>query len=119
MSQAVTSRADFEFNYQDAQYDDGGTGVSIEALAEYLFRGNKAAAGPLVEMSVGGVDVPTTVNVLDVRVEERRNDGDCLDVTIRVDDLTVGTQLSEYDIARFNREPVGDYKYYRIRFESQ
>lgn len=89
-------RTNFNVRYEDADYDDGGTGLEREQVFKTLFiddeSGYQASAGAELSVLEETVDDVGTVSVSLVRVSEE--DDDSVNLHVYTSDLTVGTQLN-------------------------
>lgn len=108
-----------ELDYTDATYDDGGTGLDKQLVFDTLFVDDKPGFNASVFEELNAleseVDLPETVRVSEVRVQEV--DDSKVDFIVRCPDLTVGTQTSR------GRHPLlvlreGDYDHYRVGVEA-
>lgn len=79
-----------QIDYSSAQYYDGGTGLSRDTVFAMVFETGSALENEELTALSEVTDVPETVRVTEVRVEEESPS--CVNVFVRIPELTVGTQ---------------------------
>lgn len=108
-----------EIDYDDATYDDGGTGLSQELVFKTLFVDDEPGMNASVfeELNVLKQEssVPETVRVSEVRAIEV--DDTTVDFIVRCPDLTLGTQTIR---GKHSRLVLRDdaYSHYRVGVEA-
>lgn len=108
-----------ELDYENASYDDGGTGLSREIIFKTLFVGDEPGFNASIyeEINVlsSEVNLPETLKVSEVRAEEV--DESLVDLIVRCPELSVGTQTSRGQHERLTfRDDV--YDHYRVGIEA-
>jgi hypothetical protein len=106
-------------NYDNATFNDGGTGLPRELVFKTLFvsdePGFNASFREELNALSSEINLPDSLNVSEVRVTEI--DSSLVDFVVRCPELTVGTQTSrgEHERLVLNDE---SYKHYRVGIEA-
>lgn len=108
-----------ELDYADATYDDGGTGLGRDLVFKTVFVDDEPGfnASVMEELNAleSEVDLPVSVRVTEVRVQEV--DDSTVDLIVRCPDLTVGTQTTRGQHSRLVLRD-GAYNHYRVGVEA-
>jgi hypothetical protein len=108
-----------QISYGDAQYSDGGTGISKDTVVENTLLDSQTPRSIDEEFAALSekVELPDEITFTEIRVEEQ--DDDTVDIIYSTSDLTVGTQTTRgrHPLLRLRGDTKG-YKHFRMGIEA-
>lgn len=107
-----------ELNYEDAEYDDGMSGLDRDLVFKTLFVDDEAGFHRSISSELSVLEelgIPDSLTVTEVRVDVVEDD--LVDFYVRIPELTVGTQTSR---GKHSRMVLRDdsFAHYQVAIEN-